>query len=148
MVNLAENNKLVADNEVVIGGLKYMLTDDETIKLNDIIKGMISTRDGSMQNTTIAPSKASKGGKKPFKGGKAKDIEVNMKATKKVVSIDGYVGKDVWEVLKRRYEVLGGKYNKNNKTIEFGTEKNAKEFASNPSVTAEERENVWKEWRA
>lgn len=45
MINLANvSNGVVADNKVLIGGLEYMLTDDEVIKLNDIIKGFISSR--------------------------------------------------------------------------------------------------------
>jgi hypothetical protein len=57
MINFTKMNgvAVVADNKVSIGGLEYMLTDDECIKLNDIIKGMISTR-----NTTnsLAPAKS------------------------------------------------------------------------------------------
>ena len=143
MINLVENSKLVADNEVVIGGLKYMLTDDETIKLNDIIKGMIASRNGK----GVAKPETAPKAKKQFNG-KAKGVTVAMKATGKTVSLEGYVGKDVWVVLQRRFEALGGKYDKATKSITFSTAKNAKEFASNPEVTAEEREGIWKEWRA
>ena len=53
MINFTNSlNTVTADNKVLIGGLTYMLTDDEAIKLNDIIKGMISTR-----NTTNTKSK-------------------------------------------------------------------------------------------
>lgn len=143
MINLAENNKLVADNRVVIGGLEYMLTDDETIRLNDVIKGLISARNGGQQKTVASAPKQ----KKAFSG-KAKDVELNMKANGKTVKIDGYVGKDVWEVLKRRFELLGGKYEKDSKSIVFGAAKDAKEFIANTVVTAAERESIWKEWRA
>lgn len=143
MINLAENNKLVADNRVVIGGLEYMLTDDETIRLNDVIKGLISARNGGQQKTVASVAKQ----KKAFSG-KAKDVELNMKANGKTVKIDGYVGKDVWEVLKRRFELLGGKYEKDSKSIVFGAAKDAKTFVGTPIVTAEERESIWKEWRA
>lgn len=41
-------NLIVADNEVVLNGqLTYKLTDDEIKKVNDIIKGMISQREGA-----------------------------------------------------------------------------------------------------
>ena len=144
MVNLVENSRLVAENIVTIGGLEYKLTDDETIRLNDVIKGMISARNGkgTTGTTTAAPKT-----KKQFNG-KAKDVELAMKANGKAVTIDGYVGTDVWEVLKRRFELLGGKYDKGSKTIVFGTAKDAKTFIATPVVTAAEREGIWKEWRA
>ena len=144
MINLVENNKLVVDNIVTLGGLEYKLTDDEVIRLNDIIKGMISSRDGKQSKTTATVGSVAK---KSFNG-KAKDFEVAMSATKKVVKLDSYVGKDVWEVLKGRFESVGAKYDKETKSITFKTEKDAKEFIANKVVSASERENVWKEWRA
>lgn len=144
MINLAENSKLVADNIVTLGGLEYKLTNDEVIRLNDIIKGMISTRNGK---GTVGKTEAAPKGKKQFNG-KAKDVEVAMKVTGKTVVLEGYVGKDTWEVLKRRFEALGGKYDKAAKAINFGTAKDAKEFGTNAVVTAAEREGIWKEWRA
>lgn len=144
MINLVENSKLVADNIVSIGGLEYKLTDDETIRLNDIIKGMIDMRNGKQQKTTVT---AAPKGKKSFNG-KAKDVTVEMKADGKTVVLQSYVGKDTWEVLKRRYELMGGKYDKDSKSIVFNSAKDAKTFAATPVVTAEERENIWKEWRA
>ena len=39
-------NNVVADNRVVLCDLEYMLTDDEVLKLNDVIKGMLSQRSG------------------------------------------------------------------------------------------------------
>ena len=144
MINLVENNTIAVDNIVTLGGLEYKLTDEEVIRLNDIIKGMISSRDGK-QNKTVATTGSS--AKKSFNG-KAKDVEVAMSATKKTVKLDSYVGKDVWEVLKRRFESVGGAYDKDTKTITFKTEKAAKEFIANKVVSASERENVWKEWRA
>ncbi len=144
MINLVENNTIAVDNIVTLGGLEYKLTDEEVIRLNDIIKGMISSRDGK-QNKTVTTTGSS--AKKSFNG-KAKDVEVAMSATKKTVKLDSYVGKDVWEVLKRRFESVGGAYDKDSKTITFRTEKAAKEFIANKVVSASERENVWKEWRA
>lgn len=141
LANLVENDEL---NIVTLGGLEYKLTDEEVIRLNDIIKGMISSRDGK-QNKTVTTTGSS--AKKSFNG-KAKDVEVAMSATKKTVKLDSYVGKDVWEVLKRRFESVGGAYDKDSKTITFRTEKAAKEFIANKVVSASERENVWKEWRA
>lgn len=42
------NNTIVADNTVNLNGqLEYKLTDEEIQKVNDIIKGMISSRNGS-----------------------------------------------------------------------------------------------------
>jgi hypothetical protein len=144
MINLTENNKLVADNIVSLGGLEYRLTDDEVIKINDVIKGLISSRNGK-QSKTVAVSSGKKS--KSFSG-KAKDVVVEMTATKKEVKLDSYVGKDVWEVLKRRFEAKGGVYSKENKTITFKSDKVAKEFIANKTVTATEREQIWKEWRA
>ena len=142
MINLVENNKVAVDNIVTLGGLEYKLTDEETIKLNDIIKGMIATRNGKGVKTVATPAQ-----KKGFNG-KAKAVEISMTATKKTVKLDSYVGKDVWEVLKRRFEAVGGTYNKENKSITFKSEKEAKEFVANKVVSAEEREGIWKEWRA
>lgn len=141
LANLVENDEL---NIVTLGGLEYKLTDEEVIRLNDIIKGMISSRNGK-QNKTVTTTGSSV--KKSFNG-KAKDVEVAMSATKKTVKLESYVGKDVWEVLKRRFESVGGAYDKDTKTITFKTEKAAKEFIANKVVSASERENVWKEWRA
>lgn len=144
MINLAEVSSIEYDNIVSLGGLEYKLSNDEVIRLNDIIKGMISSRNGKQNKTTTVVGSSAK---KSFNG-KAKDVEVAMSATKKVVKLDSYVGKDVWEVLKRRFESVGAKYDKESKSITFKTEKDAKEFIANKVVSASERENVWKEWRA
>lgn len=144
MVNLAEVSSIEYDNIVSLGGLEYKLSNDEVIRLNDIIKGMISSRNGKQNKAVVTVGSSAK---KSFSG-KAKDVEVAMSATKKVVKLDSYVGKDVWEVLKRRFESVGGAYDKDTKTITFKTEKAAKEFIANKVVSASERENVWKEWRA
>lgn len=144
MINLAEVSSIEYDNIVSLGGLEYKLSNDEVIRLNDIIKGMISSRNGKQNKTTATVGSSAKKG---FKG-KATDVEVAMSATKKVVKLDGYVGKDVWQVLKRRFESVGGTYDKDTKTITFKTEKDAKNFIADKVVSATERENVWKEWRA
>ena len=142
MINLTNTTKIAYDNIVSLGGLTYEMSDDEVIKLNDIIKGMVSTRGGKVSKAPVVASS-----KKAFKG-TATDVEVAMSATKKVVKLDGYVGKDVWQVLKRRFESVGGTYDKDSKSITFKTEKDAKNFIADKVVSATERENVWKEWRA
>lgn len=142
MINLTNTTKIAYDNIVSLGGLTYEMSDDEVIKLNDIIKGMVSTRGGKVSKAPVVASP-----KKAFKG-TAKDCEVDMSATKKVVKLNSHVGKDVWAVLKRRFEAVGGSYNKDTKSITFKTEKDAKEFIANKVVSAKEREDVWNEWRA
>lgn len=55
------NNTSVTDNKVIIGGLTYMLTDDECDKVKSVLDGIISTRNSTSTpttSTTAAPKKA------------------------------------------------------------------------------------------
>ena len=120
------------------------LNDAQGAQILSIVNGLQNVATPSA-TVVVEPKKVS--AKKEFKG-TAKDVTISMKATKNVVTIDGYVGKDTWTVLKRRFEALGGTYDKTSKSITFKTQKDAKEFATNTVVTASERENIWKEWKA
>lgn len=51
MLDFTQNNSVVTyDNTVVIGGLKYQLSDAETLKVKSILDGMVSSR-----NTVSSP---------------------------------------------------------------------------------------------
>lgn len=120
------------------------LDDVQGAQLLSIINGM--TNVSSSPNPTTKISKAPKKSKE-FKG-TPKDISVAMTVDKNKVSLSAYTKKDVWEVLKRRFTLVGGTYDKTVKVITFKTQKDAKAFASNNVVTADERQAIWTEWRA
>ena len=116
------------------------LNDVQGAKLLSIINGMVSEDAPKSSTSTSKPVS------KPKKYSPAKDATVEMVVSKNTVSFKAYNPKDVWEVLKRRYEALGGTYDKTVKIITFKTQKDAKAFASNNVVKAGERENIRKEW--
>lgn len=134
MINLKTTKATVsADNKVSFCGLTYMVTDADAQKLKGILDGMVSLY-GTKVSTT------------PKKEYTAKDVTVEMKASGKKVTLSAYCKKDVWEVLKRRFEAVGGEYDKTVKVINFKTAKDAKAFADNNTVSAKERQSIWAEW--
>jgi len=136
MINFKNAKSTVsADNKVTFCGLTYMVTDSDAEKLKGILDGMVSM----YGNQKSSPKKE--------KEYTPKDITVNMSATGKKVTLSAYVKKDVWEILKRRFESVGGQYDKTVKVITFKTTKDAAAFAKNNTVTASEREKLWNEWK-
>ena len=106
-------------------------------ELNEIKKSLgLST-----PSTKSTPTKS-----KAKKFGPAKDVTVGMKVIKNIVTIDERQGRDTWTVLSRRFETLGGSYNKVDRTITFKTQKDAKAFAKDNVVTGSERDGIRKEW--
>ena len=118
------------------------LDDVQGAQLLSIINGMTNVSDTGSKKSSPVPKKS-----KEFKG-TPKDISVAMTVDKNKVSLSAYTKKDVWEVLKRRFTLVGGTYDKTVKVITFKTQKDAKAFASNNVVTADERQAIWTEWRA
>lgn len=119
--------------KVVIEGHSWMLSEDDTQKIVDILNGMTN-------NTSVkAPSK-------PKKEYKATDVTVEMTAKGKTVQLQSYCKKDVWQILQTRFEAVGAKYDKTVKLINFKTAADAKKFAANNKITADERQAVWTAW--
>ena len=66
MIKFENNNSIVADNSIVLNGVReYKLTDDETMKLMSIIDGMISQRSGSGVSTPTTKISRSNSTDKP-----------------------------------------------------------------------------------
>lgn len=135
MINFANTQtKVSADNKVSFCGLTYKVTDEDARKLKDILDGMVGSYNIAKSTTT----------EKEFV---AKDVTVAMECKGTKVTLSAYCKKDVWEVLKRRFESVGGSYDKTVKVITFKTAKDAKAFASNTTVSADERKAIWTEWK-
>ena len=137
MINFKNTKSTVsADNKVSFCGLTYMVTDADAEKLKGILDGMVAMYGGQVKTTS----------KPAFDPEKAKDVTVDMTANGTKVTLSAYCKKDVWEVLKRRFEAVGGQYDKTVKVITFKSKAAAEKFAKNNKVTADERRAIWTEW--
>lgn len=130
------NNQIFAS---IVAGLTN-LDDVQGAQILAIVNGYASMAPAAVSKAAPAPK-----AKKPFKG-EAKDVTVTFKVAKNVVTIDGYVGRDVWTVLRDRFTAAAGTYDKDSKSIMFPTQKAAAAFAKNNVVTADERKAVWDSW--
>lgn len=76
MIKFNANTNVTADNEVILCDLKYMLTDEEVLKVKSIIDGLVANRGGAGIASTsqtaykavsenVAPT-ATKAEKKPY----------------------------------------------------------------------------------
>lgn len=122
------------------------LDDVQGAQLLSIINGMTNVSGTPNPTTKVSKTSVTPKKSKEFKGS-PKDVTVEMTVDKKTVTLGAYTKKDVWEVLKRRFTLMGGTYDKTVKVITFKTQKDAKAFASNNVVTADERQSIWTEWR-
>jgi hypothetical protein len=95
MIKFENNNSIVADNSIVLNGVReYKLTDDETMKLMSIIDGMISQRSTtgvSTPSTQLSRSDGKVGGitrasKTPYEAKKAFKPQYEVK---KLADADG-----------------------------------------------------------
>lgn len=103
MLNFNQNTNVVADNEITINGTSFgMLSDEDTKRLISIIRGMQSgSRTTSTPTTTV--TKSTKSTKKSTHT-PAKDAEVKYKRAKNVLTLDGYVGRDTFAIIRENAE--------------------------------------------
>lgn len=121
-------------NEIVINGTSVGKVDDKTAeRIYNLVVSKLAATPTKTKAKTFDSNKA-----------KAKDITVSLTAKGKVVTVNDYVGKDVFAILKARLPE-SAKYTKG-VGFEFKTAKQATEFAKNNLVTATEREALWSEW--
>lgn len=132
---------VVADNKVSIGGLEYMLTDDECIKVRDIINGLISTRNQPKQSLAPATSTSTTTQTQQSKKSKKSDKFPNLgeptctltyiTAYSKLVrywEVQRFVPDKVKYALKHAIAEAGGEWNKDKGAYEFKTVKACNDF--------------------
>ena len=130
------NGTIVADNKVSIGGLEFMLTDDECIKVRDIINGLISTRNTtnslapatttptstkSTKSTTTSTTTLPEIGDVTYKFDYATVFKSKVRITNNVNEKNSFIPKPIFNGVSQSLRAAGAKWSKDTQSWEFQT---------------------------